>query len=73
MHEVSVPAPAVIVPKLSDPATEGEPVPQEEIVGVVEAARMCEANVARCDASIVSAAIELVWKFSVPLAPPELM
>ena len=45
-HEVSAPPPAVIVPKLSEPATDGEPVPQDEIPGVVVAARICEAKVA---------------------------
>jgi len=38
-HDVSVPDPAVIVPKLSDPATEGD-IPQAEIVGVVELANI---------------------------------
>ena len=42
-HDVRVPPPAVIVPKLSEPATAGEPVPHAEIVGVVDVARICAA------------------------------
>jgi hypothetical protein len=41
-HDVSVPPPVVILPKLSDPATAGEPTPQAEIAGEVEAARICD-------------------------------
>lgn len=39
-HDVSVPPPAVTLPKLSDPATAGLPVPQLEIEGDVDEAKI---------------------------------